>query len=150
MNLVQIDSLDPQPAQACFHFAANRISLETLLYLPILIPDPFALGEDIGWIGETFDRLTHDLFRVAQAVHRRCVDPVYTFVERAACIAAIEVVVILRSPGERPTRAADCLQAPTPKGVIFMSLLPSCLVCMGVIDSISISEGVPEAVLRQT
>ena len=70
------------------------------------VPEPRALGEDVGLVRRGFDRAAYHLFRVAQSVDGRGVDPVDAQIERAMN-GGDGVVVVLRTPGVLPVAAAD-------------------------------------------
>src|SRR5579875_1234935 len=75
--LIKIDDIDSQAAQAILHLAANRLRLERTAYLATaLLPDPTALGKDIGPIGASLKRSRHDLFRMTKSINCGSIDPV--------------------------------------------------------------------------
>ena len=101
MDLVQVDYVALQPAQAGFQFTSNRVLLEAFGNLAILIPDSCALGEHVGLVGNTVQSLRHHFFGVPESVDRGCVDPVDPVIERFVN-RCDRVLVILRAPRESP------------------------------------------------
>src|SRR5262249_10556871 len=91
--------------EAGLHFAADRISFETLADLAALVPYPRALGEDEWRIGESLDGPAHYFLRVPEAIDGGSIDPVDALVERGAD-GGDGFVVILRPPGEGPSATA--------------------------------------------
>src|ERR1035438_9339101 len=105
VNLVEVDGVQLETAQAGFDFAADGIRLQALANFAALVPHAFALGEDERFAGAAFERASHDFFGMAQAVDRGGVDPVEPRIQRSVD-GRHGFVVVLRSPGERPTAAA--------------------------------------------
>ena len=65
VDLVQIDCIHLQPAQAILAFAADRLSLQTGSDISFLVPDSLALGEDVGLWSAALDRSRHHQLGVA-------------------------------------------------------------------------------------
>ena len=61
VDLVQVDALDLEAAQARLHFAANRIGLQALLNLALLVPDPLAFREDVRLARQALHGAANDL-----------------------------------------------------------------------------------------
>src|SRR5439155_5942160 len=77
MDLVKVNGFDLQPAQAVFTLAANRISLQHVMDLPMAIPTQTTFGEDIRTrTVPTRQRAGYDFFRVAGAIDGRGINPV--------------------------------------------------------------------------
>ena len=74
----------------------------------LLVPDHAALGEDVRPLrrGNALERAPDDLFRVAQPVHRRGVDPVDPPLDGVPD-RGDRLLVVLRAPAEGPAAAAD-------------------------------------------
>src|SRR6266702_7496241 len=91
MDLVEVNGINAQPAQAVFTLAANGISLQYVMDFPLSIPTQTTFGEDIrARTAPARQRARDDFFRVAGAMDRRD-----------------GRVVILSAPSELPARAAD-------------------------------------------
>src|SRR5260221_6103780 len=107
MDLVKVNGFDLQPAQAILTLAANRIRIQHLMDLSFPIPTQTAFGEDIRtWPLPTRQGAGHDLLRGAGAIDGRGIYPVDSQFQRAMNRRDGRVI-ILRSPGELPTRATD-------------------------------------------
>lgn len=71
--------------------------------LALRVPTEAAFGEYVWpWPRPARQRLSHNLFRVTQAVHRRGVDPVHTQLKRAVD-RGDGIVIVLLSPSELPS-----------------------------------------------
>src|SRR5262249_36933633 len=106
VNLIQIDGLHAQPAQAGLALAADRVGFQAVTDPPGLVPDHAALAEAVRPVAHPFQRPRHALLAVAQAVDGRRVDPVDARVQRLVD-GGDRVAVVLAAPGELPARAAD-------------------------------------------
>src|SRR5579872_4188568 len=107
MNLVKIDGLDTQAAQAVFDLAADRFGFQNFLYLTFRIPAQAAFGKDIRPRSRpTLERPRYDVFRVSEAVDRRSINPVDAEFE-CPVNRRDRIVVVLRSPCKLPARAAN-------------------------------------------
>ena len=106
VDLVHVDDVDAQPAQAVLDLAADAGALEARDNLAFLVPAAFALGGDDGPATfELLERPAHDVFAVAEPVDRRGVEPVDAEIQRFVDRADREGVV-LRTPAEFPVAAA--------------------------------------------
>src|SRR6202795_1275830 len=107
MDLIEIDHIDREAAEAVLDFATDRIRAQYLLYLTLGTPAQPALGEDVRLrTAPLLQRSADDFLRVSQSVNGGRVDPVNAEFERAVN-GRNGIVVVLRSPGELPARAAD-------------------------------------------
>src|SRR5439155_9138539 len=107
MDLVEVNGINAQPAQAVFTLAANRISLQHVMDFPLSIPTQTTFGEDVRT--RTLpdrQRTGHNFFRVAGAIDRRSINPVDSQFQ-CAMNRRDGRVVILCAPGELPAGATD-------------------------------------------
>ena len=85
MDLVEVNGVGLEPAQAVLALAANGRFAQRVVDLALLMPDHAALGEDVGTRPlPVRQRLGDDLLRVAQAVDGGGVDPVDAQFQRLA------------------------------------------------------------------
>ena len=105
MDLVKVDGVAFQAAQAGFAFAADGIGFQTFLNLAKLVPNALTLGEHIGPGAHAFQRAGDDFLRMSESIYGRGVDPIDPVVECRAD-RGDRIVIVLRSPGKGPTRAA--------------------------------------------
>ena len=102
MNLVQIDYVDIEAAQAVLDFAADRVGSQYFLHLPLCIPVQATLGEDVrSGAAPVLQSTANHFLGVSQTVDGGGVDPVDAEFERAVN-GGDRFVVVLRSPGELP------------------------------------------------
>src|SRR6202051_2407768 len=107
MDLVEIDHIDGETAEAVLDFFTDRISAQYFVHLTFETPAQAALGKDVGpRTAPVLQRAADDFLRVSQTVDGGRVNPVDAEFERAVN-GGNGVVVVLRSPGELPARAAD-------------------------------------------
>src|SRR5207253_233346 len=106
VDLVQVEGIDLEPPQAGLALAADRIRLEAVADLALLVPDHAALGEDVRPVAHSFEGSRYNLLRVSESIDGRGIDPVDAVVQRFPD-RGHGVVVVLGAPGEFPTRAAD-------------------------------------------
>src|ERR1039458_4171039 len=107
VDLVKIDYVDGKAAKAILDFAADRVGDQYFLYLTVGIPAQATLGKDV-WSGAApaFQRPADYFLGVPQTVDCGRVDPVDAEFERTMN-SGDRFVVVLRTPGELPARAAD-------------------------------------------
>ena len=113
MDLVEVNSFDPQPAQTVFALASNGVCLQHVVNLPMFIPTQSAFGENIRPLARPrFQRPGDNFLRVAHAVNRGGINPVDAQFERAMDGGDGRFVVLL-APGEFPACTADgpCAEA---------------------------------------
>ena len=134
VDLVEIDDVQLQAAQARLQFVADGIALQAamnlILGLPeFLAPDHRALGKDVGLLLPSFQRPCHHFFRMAKAINRRGIDPVDAKVE-GALNRGDRIVVVLRAPAKLPVATADGPGAKTDGGDLQVRIakLPGCRV----------------------
>src|SRR5437879_4930359 len=101
VNLVEVNIINAQAFEAGLGLALDRVRLQAITYLALLIPDQGTLGEDKGPL-TTFDGLPNDLLRMTQTIHGSGIDPVNTQVQ-AALNGGDRLLVILRTPAGVPT-----------------------------------------------
>src|SRR5258708_37515183 len=107
MDLVEIDQIDGEAAEAVLDFFTDRLRTQYFVYLTFETPAQAALGEDVGPRTAPFlQRAADDFLGVSETVAGGRVDPVAAEFERAVN-GGDGVVVCLRSPGELPARAAN-------------------------------------------
>ena len=107
MDLVQVDDIDLEAAQAVFAFAAEGIALQVLNDLAISIPGALALGEYIGFVGAAFEGARDHFLGMAESVHGGGVDPVDAVVQ-GGVNGGNGLVIVLGTPGEGPSGATHC------------------------------------------
>src|ERR1700674_2931427 len=107
MDLVEIDHIDGEAAEAVLDFAADRIGVQYFLYVAFGIPAQAALGKDVRpRTAPVLQRAGDDFLGVSETIDGCRVDPVDSEFERAVN-GGNGVVVVLRSPGELPVRATN-------------------------------------------
>src|SRR5450631_1841954 len=107
MDLVKIDHVDGKAAKTVLDFAANRVGAQYFLHFTVGIAAQAALGEDVRFgSAPLLKSPAHHFLGVSQTVDGGRVDPVDAQFERTVN-GGDGFVVVLRSPGELPTRAAD-------------------------------------------
>src|ERR1700687_1032480 len=107
MDLVEIDHIDGEAAEAVLDFATDRIGAQYFLYLTFGIPAQAALGKDVRLgTAPVLQRAGDNLLGVSQTIDGGRVDPVDAEFERAVN-GGNGVVVVLRAPSELPVRAAN-------------------------------------------
>src|SRR5229473_193221 len=107
MDLVEIDHIDGEATEAVFDFFTDRISTQYFLYLTFETPAQSALGKDVrSRTAPVLQRAADDFLGVSESVDCGRVDPVDAEFERAVN-GGNGVVIVLRSPGELPARAAN-------------------------------------------
>src|SRR5262245_37560757 len=105
MDLIEVDHINLQSPQTGLAFAANRIGLERFADLAILVPDAGAFAEAVGSVRAAFQRLSHDFFRMAEAIDGGGVNPVHPGIECSVNRGDRRVVVLV-TPRKEPTRTA--------------------------------------------
>ena len=117
VDLVEVDHVDIQAAQALLRLFFHTPLLEPIVHLPVagILPDQAALSGNDDLLPATFDRLAHDLLRVAQPVSGSGVDPVDAQVQGAPDHRQRLLVILLTPPklprpAYRPRTQADCRQ----------------------------------------
>src|SRR5213592_4191872 len=111
VHLVQVDALDAEPAERGLDLAAKAQGIPHAAQrggMVVLVPDQAGFGEDV-WpvVGRDIaQRAGDDLLRVAEAVHRRRIDPVDAALD-GVTDGGDRVRIILVAPGEGPAAAAD-------------------------------------------
>src|SRR5207237_2012050 len=106
VDLVEVEHVYLEPPQAGLAFAPDRIRLEAVPDLALLVPDHAAFGEDVGATTHPFEGAGDHLLGVAESVDGCGVNPVDAVVQRFPD-RGHRVVVVLAAPGELPARAAD-------------------------------------------
>src|SRR5258708_35169049 len=107
MDLVQIDDIDGEAAEAVLDFFTDRISAQYFVHLTFETPAQAAFGTDVRpRTAPVLQRAADDFLRVSQTVDGGRINPVDAEFERTVN-GGNGVVVVLRSPGELPARAAD-------------------------------------------
>src|ERR1700694_2684306 len=106
MDLIEIDSLRLEAAEACFNFLANRLRGKAVSDVALFVPHEAALREDVRPIAarDLSQRSTDHRFRVAEAVRGCGVDPVDAAVD-SAVNRGNRLIVVLRAPTEPPLAA---------------------------------------------
>src|SRR5213076_2664255 len=89
MELVEVDALDPEPAQRGFGLLADRLRLQDpsrLRHRMALVPHEAAFGEHQWPLPgvQLAQQAAHDLFGMTEAVYRRRIDPVDAQLEGAS------------------------------------------------------------------
>ena len=111
MNLVKVDYIDIEPAEAVLALAANGVSVQRAMDIPLFVPAQTALGENVRTrTGPIAQRGCHDFLRMAHSVNGRSVDPVNAQLERAMN-RGDGSFVILFAPTKLPTRSTDSPRA---------------------------------------
>jgi hypothetical protein len=105
VNLIEIDYVQLETAQAGFHLTADGVRFQALADFAALVPHPLAIGKDERFAGAAFQRARHHFFGMAQTMDRGRIDPVDSGVQRGVD-GRPGFVVVMRSPGESPTAAA--------------------------------------------
>src|ERR1700694_2674 len=107
MDLVEIDHIDGEAAEAVLDFFTDRLSTQYFVYLTLETPAQAAFGKDVR-LGSApvLQRAADDFLGVPQTVDGGRVDPINAEFERTVN-GGNGVVVVLRSPGELPARAAN-------------------------------------------
>src|SRR2546426_7656814 len=106
MDLVEVNGINAQPAEAVFTLAANGISLQYVMDFPLSIPTQTTFGEDIRTRATPArQRACDHFFRVAGSIDGRGINPVDSPFQRAMNCRDGRVV-ILSAPGELPAGAA--------------------------------------------
>ena len=117
MELVEIDRLDAQPAQAGLALATHARGEQALADLAALVPDPTALGEDIRAVPEAVQGACDDLLGMPEAVDRGGVEPIDPGVQSLVdCRDAVAIVLI--APTEGPTASTDGPGAEAERGEV--------------------------------
>src|ERR1700674_10566 len=102
MDLVEVDHIDGEAAEAVLDFAADRVGTQYFLHLTLGIPAQAAFGKNVGpGAAPVLQRAGDDFLGVSQTVDSGCVDPVDAEFERAVN-GGDGVFVVLRTPGELP------------------------------------------------
>src|ERR1700730_8309071 len=105
MDLVEVDHVHFEPAEARFAFASNRFLAERVVHFALSVPDHAAFGEDVGSWPLPFPQCpSNDLLRMAQTINGGCINPVYAQFERAMN-SRNRLCVILCAPPEFPITA---------------------------------------------
>src|SRR6266550_4535822 len=111
MNLVKVDHIDIEPAEAVLALAANGVSVQRAMDIPLFVPAQTALGENVRTrTGPVAERGRHDFLGMAHSVNRRSVDPVNAQLERAMN-RGDRSFVILFAPTKLPARSTDSPRA---------------------------------------
>src|ERR1035441_2474159 len=113
VDLVEVDRLHLEAAQALFHLAADL--QQGAFDLALLVPHHAALGEDKGLDVGLFHRLADHLFGVAKAIDGGGVDPVDPQVD-GLVNRRDGGIIVLRPPGHRPIAAAQGPRSETDRG----------------------------------
>ncbi len=110
VDLVEVDGLDLQAAEAGFALAADL--LLGVRDFSLFVPDHGGLGEDVGLVRGGLEGSGDDFFGVAEAVDGGGVDPVDAEIE-CAVDGGDGVVVVLIAPCHGPVASADgpCAEA---------------------------------------
>ncbi len=106
VDLVQVDDVRLEPPQAIFALPLDRVFLEYVAGITVLVPDQRTLRKHVGFLSDAFQRLGHQLLGVAQPVDGGGVDPVDAQLQRAL-YCSHGFFVVLGSPGGAPSAAAD-------------------------------------------
>ena len=106
VNLVQIDALRLQTAEALFDLPANRLRIEAVPRISRRVPHEAALREHVRPVAarDIAQCLPDDFLRMAEPVDRGRVNPVETPIDRAPN-RRDGVGVVLRPPPESPLAA---------------------------------------------
>src|SRR6266478_320774 len=127
MNLVKVDHIDIEPAEAVLALAANGVSVQRAMDIPLFVPAQTALGENVRTrTGPIAQRGCHDFLRMAHSVNGRGVDPVNAQLERAMNRGDGSFVILFAPTKLQPD--PPIAHAPKPIGVMNKSELPSCFV----------------------
>jgi hypothetical protein len=122
MDLVEINSLRPQTAQAIFTLAQNGVCLEDFVNFPAAIAAESAFGEHVRPSARPLGECSgDDFFGVAQSVGGGRIDPVNSQLHCAVDCDDRFLIVLQPNCQPEPPMA----HAPKPTGVIDMSELPS-------------------------
>lgn len=122
VNLIEIDDVSPQPAEAVLALSANGTCLQRCTDFSVFIPHALALGEHKRTRYSASDSQGDDLFRVTKSVERGRIDPVKTEVRSGLNSGnRIQVALWAMLPSQPPPPMAH---APTPIGVMWTSLFP--------------------------
>src|SRR5258708_32225503 len=106
MDLVEIDQIDGEAAEAVLDFFTDRLRTQYVVYLTFETPAQAALGEDVGPRTAPFlQRAADDFLGVPEAVDGGRGNPVDAEFERAMHGGG-GVVAGLRSPRELPRLTA--------------------------------------------
>ena len=105
VDLVKIDHVRLEAAQAVLALAANRIGLERGADVSCGVPYPFALGEHIGTWGAPANCPGDYFFRVTQSVERGGVNPVEAVIQ-SGMDGGNRVAIILRPHAAVPATSA--------------------------------------------
>jgi hypothetical protein len=108
MDLVEVNRVNFEPTETVFAFLPDGGCFQHFVCLALLIPFEPAFGENVRPASRpAFQRLRDNLLRMAQAIYCGGINPVYAQLERAMD-RRYRFVVILFSPAELPTGAANC------------------------------------------
>jgi hypothetical protein len=111
VELVKVDTFDPESPQRRIAFAANRFRSQVslrLLHGIFFVPHKAALGEDEWPVGggQRAQESANNFFRMPEPVNCGGVNPVDAQIDRVAH-GLDGSFVVLRAPSEGPTPAAD-------------------------------------------
>ena len=149
MDLVQIDDIHLQTAQAGFAFPPDGIGFRLFRIWRFSFQMRSHLVNTYGRFERPFESARHHFFRMAEAVNRGGIDPVDAAIQRG--VDGRDRFVVVLGPQANAHPPPPMAQAPTPIGVICMSLFPSCLVCIVLfilIDHVAYRKQVYSAGLR--
>lgn len=104
MDLVKIDDVHTQAAQASLHLGANHFGLEIWEELPLVVPRAATLGRDQRAGSHLSQSAPDHLLGMAQAVSGRGVDPFDAQIE-CSVNGGDGLAIILRAPREGPAAA---------------------------------------------
>ena len=107
MDLVKVDGVHLESAQAVFAFLADRRLAQDGAHLALLAPHLTALREHVRPLALPLRQRPRDhLLRATQPVDGRGIDPVDAEIERGVD-GSHRVVVLLAAPAELPVAATD-------------------------------------------
>jgi hypothetical protein len=104
VDLVKIDYIHLEAAQAAFHLPPYGFRLQGMADLSPLVPDALAFCEDEKPARTALQCAAYFL-GMAQAIHRGGLDPVQAGIQRGV-YGRQGLVVVLRSPPESPASAS--------------------------------------------
>src|SRR4029077_12292059 len=107
MDLIKIDDIETQPAQAVLALATNGIRRQRAMNVSLFVPPQTAFGKNVRPRSRPGpQRKSDDFLGVPHAINGRSVDPVNAQLERAMNRGDRRFVVLL-APTKFPARSAN-------------------------------------------
>src|SRR5207302_7497675 len=102
----EVEDVDSESPQAGLALAPDRLGLQAVADLAMLVPNHAALGEHVRPLAHALEGAGDDLFGMPQAVDRGGIDPIDARIQRFVDRGQ-GVNVVLATPGELPAASAD-------------------------------------------